>query len=140
MIPGLQNATFDRYGVMHKNSYINSSKILDNKFCMKENSNIYFAGQISGVEGYVESAASGMMVAYNILNKIKGTSAEFPDTTILGSLAKYISTENKHFQPMNANFGILKPLDVKIKDKKERYTKLAQIAISDVTEYIEKIK
>ena len=140
MIPGLQNATFERYGVMHKNSYINSSKILDNKFCMKENSNIYFAGQISGVEGYVESAASGMMVAYNILNKIKGTSAEFPDTTMLGSLAKYISTENKHFQPMNANFGILKPLDVKIKDKKERYTKLAQIAISDVTEYIEKIK
>lgn len=140
MIPGLQNATFERYGVMHKNSYINSSKILDNKFCMKENSNIYFAGQISGVEGYVESAASGMMVAYNILNKIKGTCVEFPDTTMLGSLAKYISTENKHFQPMNANFGILKPLDVKIKDKKERYTKLAQIAISDVTEYIEKIK
>ena len=139
MIPGLQNATFERYGVMHKNSYINSSKILDNKFCMKENSNIYFAGQISGVEGYVESAASGMMVAYNILNKIKGTCVEFPDTTMLGSLAKYISTENKHFQPMNANFGILKPLDVKIKDKKERYTKLAQIAISDVTEYIEKI-
>ena len=140
MIPGLQNATFERYGVMHKNSYINSSKILDNKFCMKENSNIYFAGQISGVEGYVESAASGMMVAYNILNKIKGTNAEFSDTTMLGSLAKYISTENKHFQPMNANFGILKPLDVKIKDKKERYTKLAQIAISDITEYIEKIK
>lgn len=140
MIPGLQNATFERYGVMHKNSYINSSKILDNKFCMKENSNIYFAGQISGVEGYVESAASGMMVAYNILNKIKGTSAGFPDTTMLGSLAKYISTENKHFQPMNANFGILKPLDVKIKDKKERYTKLAQIAISDITKYIEKIK
>lgn len=140
MIPGLQNATFERYGVMHKNSYINSSKILDNEFCMKENSNIYFAGQISGVEGYVESAASGMMVAYNILNKIKGTSAEFSDTTMLGSLAKYISTENKHFQPMNANFGILKPLDVKIKDKKERYTKLAQIAISDITEYIEKIK
>lgn len=140
MIPGLQNATFERYGVMHKNSYINSSKILDNKFCMKENSNIYFAGQISGVEGYVESAASGMMVAYNILNKIKGTSIEFPDTTMLGSLAKYISTENKHFQPMNANFGILKPLDVKIKDKKERYTKLAQIAISDITKYIEKIK
>lgn len=140
MIPGLKNATFERYGVMHKNSYINSSKILDNKFCMKENSNIYFAGQISGVEGYVESAASGMMVAYNILNKIKGTCVEFPDTTMLGSLAKYISTENKHFQPMNANFGILKPLDVKIKDKKERYTKLAQIAISDVTEYIEKIK
>ena len=112
------------------------------KFCKnkEENSNIYFAGRISGVEGYVESAASGMMVAYNILNKIKGTSAEFPDTTMLGSLAKYISTENKHFQPMNANFGILKPLDVKIKDKKERYTKLAQIAISDITEYIEKIK
>ena len=75
-----------------------------------------------------------------LLNKIKGTCAEFPDTTMLGALADYISSEKENFQPMNANFGILKPLDVKIKDKKERYTKLAQIAISDVTEYIEKIK
>jgi methylenetetrahydrofolate--tRNA-(uracil-5-)-methyltransferase len=135
MIPGLENAVFERYGVMHKNSYINSSKILDNKFCMKENNNIYFAGQISGVEGYVESAASGLMVAYNIINRLKQKECVFLDTTMLGSLAKYISTENKHFQPMNANFGILKPLEVRIKDKKEKYTKLSEIAIKDITEF-----
>ena len=140
MIPGLENAVFERYGVMHKNSYINSSKILNDKFCMKENNNIYFAGQISGVEGYVESAASGLMVAYNIINRLKGKDISFPDTTIIGSLAKYISTENKHFQPMNANFGIIKPLEVRIKDKKEKYTRLSEIAINDITEFKNNLK
>ena len=140
MIPGLENAVFERYGVMHKNSYINSTKILDNKFCMKSNNNIYFAGQISGVEGYVESAASGLMVAYNIINRLKEKEIIFPDTTILGSLVKYISTESKHFQPMNANFGILKPLDVRIKDKKEKYTKLSDIAINDITKFKNSLK
>lgn len=139
MIPGLQNAVFERYGVMHKNRYINSSKVLDNTFCLKQNNNIYFAGQISGVEGYVESAASGLMVAYNILAKINNKKIAFPDTTMLGSLAKYISTQNSNFQPMNANFGILKPLNVKIKEKKEKYTKLAQIAIHDITELKSKL-
>ena len=133
MIPGLQNAVFERYGVMHKNRYINSSKILDNKFCMKEKNNIYFAGQISGVEGYVESAASGLMVAYNIISSKNNQNIEFPDTTMLGSLAKYISTENKNFQPMNANFGIIKPLEKKIKDKKEKYSILSEIAIRDIS-------
>ena len=139
MIPGLQNAVFERYGVMHKNRYINSSKILDNKFCMKEKNNIYFAGQISGVEGYVESAASGLMVAYNIISRENNKNIEFPDTTILGSLAKYISTENKNFQPMNANFGIIKPLEKKIKDKKEKYKILSEIAIRDITNLKDKI-
>lgn len=139
MIPGLKNAVFERYGVMHKNRYINSSKVLDNNFCLKQNNNIYFAGQISGVEGYVESAASGLMVAYNIMAKINNKKVAFPDTTMLGSLAKYISTQNSNFQPMNANFGILKPLEVKIKDKKEKYTKLAQIAINDITELKSKL-
>ena len=133
MIPGLQNAVFERYGVMHKNRYINSSKILDNKFCMKGKNNIYFAGQISGVEGYVESAASGLMVAYNIISRKNNQNIEFPDTTMLGSLAKYISTENKNFQPMNANFGIIKPLEKKIKDKKEKYSILSEIAIRDIS-------
>ena len=132
MIPGLENANFVRYGVMHKNSYINGGKLLDNNFCMKNNSNIYFAGQISGVEGYVESAASGLMVAYSILNRLQGKKITFPEETMLGSLAKYISTENKNYQPMNANFGILKPLDIKIKDKKEKYTKLASRAINEI--------
>lgn len=132
MIPGLEHANFIRYGVMHKNSYINASRLLDSHFCMKKNPNVYFAGQISGVEGYVESAASGMMVAYSIMERLKGRDIVFPDTTMMGSLSRYIATENKHFQPMNANFGIIKPLEVRIKDKKEKYTKLADIALQDI--------
>jgi methylenetetrahydrofolate--tRNA-(uracil-5-)-methyltransferase len=132
LIPGLENANFLRYGVMHRNSYINSSKLLDDKFCLKQNQNIYFAGQISGVEGYVESAASGMMVAYNIINRLNEKEIDFPETTMCGSLSKYISTENKNFQPMNANFGILKPLEKRIKDKKEKYGILSNIALEQI--------
>ncbi len=132
MIPGLQNAVFARYGVMHKNSYINGGKILDNNFCMKKNNNIYFAGQISGVEGYVESAASGLIVGLSIIQRLKNKRIVFPDTTMLGSLAKYVSTENSNYQPMNANFGILKPLDIKIRDKKEKYRRLSDIAMRDI--------
>lgn len=134
-IPGLENAVFSRYGVMHRNSYINGGNLLTNNFCMRNNSNIYFAGQISGVEGYVESSASGMIVAYSIINRLKGIQIEFPETTMLGSLAKYASTENKNYQPMNANFGILKPLDEKIKDKKEKYQKLADKSIEELTKF-----
>ena len=132
LIPGLEKAEFIRYGVMHKNSYINGGNLLNKNFCLKQNENIYFAGQISGVEGYVESAASGMIVAYSILQKIKGNEFYFPEDTMLGSLSKYESTENKNYQPMNANFGILKPLEERIKDKKEKYKKLADIAISSI--------
>lgn len=139
MIPGLENAVFARYGVMHKNSYINGGNILDKNFCMRNIDNIYFAGQISGVEGYVESAASGMIVAYSIINKLNGKSITFPDTTMLGSLAKYVSTKNENFQPMNANFGILKPLDIRIKDKKEKYQKLADIAIDTIIKFKDSI-
>lgn len=135
MIPGLENATFERYGVMHRNSYINGGKLLNNNFCLKKDTDLYFAGQISGVEGYVESAASGMMVAYSIISRLNNNILEFPEDTMLGSLAKYISTENENFQPMNANFGILKPLEKKIKDKKERYTKLAEISIQSINEF-----
>ena len=134
MIPGLENAIFERYGVMHKNTYINSSKVLNDKFCLKADDRIYFAGQVSGVEGYVESAASGMMVAYNIISRLRGKEIDFTEETMLGSLSKYIATENKNFQPMNANFGILKPLEKRIKDKKERYGKLAEIAINNIEE------
>ena len=135
MIPGLENAEFLRYGVMHRNSYINGGKYLENDFSLKKNSNIYFAGQISGVEGYVESAASGLIVGINIFNKINGKGKiDFKSDTMLGSLANYISTENDNFQPMNANFGILKPLDEKIKDKKSRYEKQANIALKKIEE------
>lgn len=137
LIPGLENAIFERYGVMHRNSYINGGKLLDNNFCLKKDSSIYFAGQISGVEGYVESAASGMMVALSIIAKLHGDKIEFPDNTMFGSLAKYISTENENFQPMNANFGILKELPKKIRDKKEKYSKMAEIALNSIEKFKE---
>lgn len=137
LIPGLENATFERYGVMHRNSYINGGKLLDNNFCLKKDNNVYFAGQISGVEGYVESAASGLMVALSIIAKNEGKKIEFPNDTMLGSLAKYISTENEDFQPMNANFGIIKPLDRNIRDKKEKYGELAKIAINSIEKFKE---
>lgn len=136
LIPGLENAIFLRYGVMHKNTYINGSKLLDKNFKLKNNKqDIYFAGQISGVEGYVESAASGLIVALSILGKFDKKEIHFNESTMLGSLSKYVSTENKDYQPMNANFGIIKPLEVRIKDKKEKYTKLANLAISNIEEF-----
>ena len=135
LIPGLKNAIFERYGVMHKNTYINGGKLLDNNFCLKKDNNIYFAGQISGVEGYVESAASGMMVAYSIIERFNGSELVFPEDTMLGSLAKYVSTENVNYQPMNANFGIIKPLDRKIKDKKQKYTAIANISLDSIEKF-----
>ena len=133
MIPGLQNAEFVKYGVMHRNTYINSTTLLDDTYNLKSNTNIFFAGQITGVEGYVESISSGMVAAinasekYNNLEKIR-----FPETTMIGSLAKYISTENNKFQPMNANFGIVPELGERIKDKKVKYGKLADRGIEDL--------
>ena len=130
MIPGLENAEFVKYGVMHRNTYINSSILLDETYNLKLNNNIYFAGQITGVEGYVESISSGMVASLNAIQKFKlqdkNEKIIFSEKTIIGALAKYISTENENFQPMNANFGILPPLNEKIKDKKERYLKLAK--------------
>ncbi len=127
MIPGLEKAEFVKYGVMHRNTYINSSKLLDETYNLKQNENIYFAGQITGVEGYVESISSGMVAGLNACNKFKGKKQiTFSENTVIGALAKYISTPNNKFQPMNANFGILPTLEgKKIKDKKERYQKLA---------------
>lgn len=133
MIPGLENAEFIKYGVMHRNTYINSTKLLDNTYNLKNNSNIYFAGQITGVEGYVESISSGLLAAINACVKYKNEGKiTFPETTMIGALAKYISTENDKFQPMNANFGIVPKLGEKIKDKKLKYGKLADRAIEDL--------
>ena len=129
MIPGLEEAEFIKYGVMHRNTYINSSKLLDETYSLKNNNNVYFAGQITGVEGYVESISSGMVSAINAVNQIKGKEEKiiFSENTVIGALSKYISTPNERFQPMNANFGILPELEgKKIKDKKERYAKLAE--------------
>ena len=133
MIPGLGNAEFVKYGVMHRNTYINSTKLLDNTYCLKKNENVFFAGQITGVEGYVESISSGMVAAINACQKYFGKEKIiFSETTMLGVLAKYISTENDKFQPMNANFGIVPELNEKIRDKKLKYGKLADRGIADL--------
>ena len=135
MIPGLQNAEFAKYGVMHRNTYINSTKLLDNTYNLKLNNNIYFAGQITGVEGYVESISSGMLASLNAIERFynSGKKVEFSEYTVIGSLAKYISTSNDKFQPMNANFGILPELEGKrIRDKKERYMKLAERSLENL--------
>ena len=136
MIPGLQNAEFVKYGVMHRNTYINSTKLLDNTYNFKDNKNIYFAGQITGVEGYVESISSGMVSALNAVSQIKNESKiEFSNLSMIGALAKYISTANDKFQPMNANFGIIPELPKRIKDKKIKYGMLADRAIENLKIY-----
>ena len=132
-IPGLENAEFIKYGVMHRNTFINSPELLDSTYQMKLIPNLYFAGQITGVEGYVESISSGMVAALNAIKQINNQAKIiFPNNTMIGALANYISTENKNFQPMNANFGILPELEEKIKDKKIKYGKLADIAIANL--------
>ena len=140
MIPGLKNAEFVKYGVMHRNTFINSTKLLDETYCMKKNEKIYFAGQITGVEGYVESIASGLVSAINLANKLNGKERlTFDRENMIGALSKYISTENDKFQPMNANFGILPPLEMKIKDKMERYEKMSERSINILREKIKNI-
>ena len=137
LIPGLENASFVKYGVMHRNTYIQSPNLLNNIYQLKKNKKIFFAGQITGVEGYVESISSGFLAGINIVNEIlEKEPFVMPKETVIGALADYISTPNDKFQPMNANFGILPQLSEKIKDKKERYKKLSDKSLK----YIEKIK
>lgn len=133
MIPGLENAEFSKYGVMHRNTFINSPVLLDETYRLKKNTNIYFGGQITGVEGYVESIASGLVAGLNAVNQYLGKEkVTFSEYTIIGALSKYISSPNDKFQPMNANFGILPELTEKIKDKKKRYEALADRAIENL--------
>ena len=135
-IPGLENAEFVKYGVMHRNTYINSSKLLLPTYQLKNNPNIFFAGQIAGVEGYVESISSGLVAGINALNFfLKKDLNVFPKTTVIGALANYVSTENSNFQPMNANFGILPEMDEKIRDKKIKYQRYANRALLDLEKY-----
>ena len=131
MIPGLENAEFAKYGVMHRNTFINSTKLLDRTYQLKKNKNIYFAGQITGVEGYVESISSGLVAGINAVKQLKQEEKiEFSEYTMIGALAKYISTPNDKFQPMNANYGILPELEgKKISDKKLKYGKLSDRAL-----------
>lgn len=135
MIPGLKNAEFIKYGVMHKNTFINSTKVLKANMQMREKDNIFFAGQITGVEGYVESIASGMIAGINVVRMIEGKDKfALPTNTMLGALVNYVVTPNDKFQPMNANFGILPKLDCMIRDKQERYRKLAEISIKEMNQ------
>lgn len=138
MIPGLENAEFLRFGVMHRNSFINSPKVLNPSNNLREYPNIFFAGQITGVEGYVESCASGFVAGVNAANRIMDKPAfVFPAETAIGALHEYITTSNtKNFQPMNVNFGLLPKTEERIKGKKERYKFLAERALNKLDEII----
>lgn len=131
MIPGLENAEFARYGVMHKNTYLNGPDMLHANYAWRENPFIRFAGQFSGVEGYMESAASGMVAAIGLANALSGKpEPDFTGQTILGALARHVMTPSANFQPMNANFGILDPLPQRVRGKRNRYEKYSENALS----------
>lgn len=132
MIPGLENAEFVRYGVMHRNSFMNSPELLKPTYQSQKREDLFFAGQMTGVEGYVESAASGLLAGINAARLAKEKDpVEFPRETALGSMAYYIThAEGKHFQPMNANFGLFPELPARIRDKKERYEAIANRALN----------
>lgn len=140
LIPALKNAEFIRYGVMHRNSFINSPKVLTHHFNMKEHPDIFFAGQITGVEGYMESAAAGIIAGINAVRRYrKEEMVLLPENTMLGALSRYVeNTETKNYQPMGAAIGLLPPLEEKIRDKRERYKKICDKAILSLTEYKEK--
>ncbi len=136
MIPGLENAEFLRYGVMHRNSFMNSPELLRPTYQSKKRDDLFFAGQMTGVEGYVESAGSGLVAGINAARLAKGEELiEFPHETAIGSMAYYIThAEGKHFQPMNANFGLFPSLPERVRDKKLRYETLAERALNALAE------
>lgn len=137
LIPGLENVEVVRYGVMHRNTFINSPTNLQQTYQFKGNDSLFLAGQMTGVEGYVESAASGLVAGINMAKYVEGKPViTFPENTVIGSMAYYIThTNSKNFQPMNANFGLLPSLDKRIKDKKERYEALAARALDSLEHF-----
>ncbi|MDX8365053.1 FADH(2)-oxidizing methylenetetrahydrofolate--tRNA-(uracil(54)-C(5))-methyltransferase TrmFO [Cytobacillus sp. IB215665] len=141
LIPGLENAEIVRYGVMHRNTFINSPHLLKPTYEFHNKPNLFFAGQMTGVEGYVESAASGLVAGINASRSVDGKSLlVFPEETAIGSMAKYITTTNeKNFQPMNANFGLFPDLGVRIKNKKERYERYANRALETIQNFIKNV-
>ena len=142
MIPALAEAEFVRYGVMHKNTYINSPDLLDKNFALKHNQNIYFAGQISGVEGYVESIASGLTAGISVAMRLSGRPVpDFSSATIIGALGRYVSSaESKYFQPMNANFGILEGLGYDERDKQKKKSLLAARSLDEIRRVYQSLK
>ena len=137
MIPALRNAEFVRYGVMHRNTYLDSPRLLDRYYRVKKEPRVCFAGQITGVEGYMESASSGLLAGLNLARRLSGQETlVLPETTMLGALARYVAGyQGKDFQPMGANFGVLPPLPEKIRDKRQRYGALAQRGLSHLAAY-----
>ena len=133
LIPGLENAEFARYGVMHRNTFLNSPLLLDKRFMLKGSNNVFFAGQMTGVEGYTESAMSGIVAGISLAKRLSGESElVLPDTTMCGALCRHVSTENKDFQPMGANMGMLPALSEHIRNKQERYEMIAQRGLNDL--------
>lgn len=140
IIPALKNAEFVRYGVMHRNTFINSPSVLSDDYSLKEHPKTFFAGQITGVEGYVESAGSGLMCAIYLERKLKGKkSVRVSDKTVSGALIKYITTQNQDFQPMNANFGILPPTEIMTKDKALKKKMQAERSLKEISNFIKEI-
>ena len=138
MIPGLKNAEFVRYGVMHRNTYIDSPKLLDRYYRLKSDPRISFAGQITGVEGYVESAASGLLVGIETARELSGEApADFPNETAIGSLSLYVSSGSvAEFQPMNINFGIVTPLGYRVKGKRNKNLAISERSLSIIDDYM----
>ena len=138
LIPGLEHAEFVRYGVMHRNTFLNSPKLMAENLALKAHPNVWFAGQITGFEGYMESAACGLLAARGILAALEGkTMTPPPADTMCGALIRYITSENKDFQPMGSNMGILPLLETHIRDKRERYAALADRAVADMKAWLE---
>lgn len=142
LIPALKNAEFVRFGVMHRNTFLNSPKVLNSDFSTKADKNIFFAGQITGVEGYMESASSGIIAGINASGRVNGNpSVLLPDTTMIGCLSRYVSDDSvKDFQPMGANFGILPELENRPRDKRERGQAYADRSLRDLDSYIESVE
>lgn len=141
MFPALKNAEFMRYGVMHRNTFLDSPRLLHGDFSFRTQPLLFFAGQITGVEGYMESASSGILAGLNAARRLQGEETILlPETTMMGALSRYISDESvKHFQPMGANFGVLPTLENHIRDKAERYAALSDRAMADLKAYKEQM-
>ncbi len=141
LIPALKHAEFLRYGVMHRNTYLNAPDCLNADFSVKGNPDLYFAGQITGVEGYVESAMSGLLAGIHCVQKLKGKPSVVPPvTTVCGALSQYIATENKDFQPMNANYGVLASGFAEIRDKKLKRQKLGERALEEIERFRQEVE
>ena len=145
MIPGLENAEFARLGVMHRNTFLNSPGFLDDTYQVKTMPDCYFAGQITGVEGYVESASSGLYAGLTLATKLQGKEpVRFSGKTAIGAMARYVSTSNRHFQPMNCAFGLIDPLEVlpgqkRIRNKQQRYEQISARALEEIKEYLQQV-